>query len=617
MKNKGYKISILFSLLPVILMAQQISLSVSAPSEVQAGQQFRLVYTLNAEADNFTGPDLKDFIILSGPSQSTSSNIQIINNQVTRSFASTFTYIIAAQQEGTFTIPAAKAGSGGKQYTSNTATIKVRGAASPPSGTQSPQQRQQQRQSAGGITNKDVFLRVVADKKSPYMGEQVIVTYKLYTRLQISSYQIEQSPSTSGFWVEELTRDSRSLKQYNEVVDGQQYTVAEIRQVALFPQRSGKLRIEPLEIDIVARVQQQAQRRTGDPFFDSFFNDPFFSSRYQNVNHTLQSNAFELDVKPLPVQNRPSEFSGAVGDFNFRATIDKTELAANEPINLKVVINGKGNVRLIDKLNFQFPPSFEVYDPKITTDVQVSQNGVSGTRTLEYLIIPRSAGKYTIKPVTFSYFNPQRETYVNHNTPEFNFNIARGEGHDITSGSAIADQQSIQYIASDIRFIRQAPFKLSKIGSYFFGSSLFYILLVSPLILFVIFVILLQNHIKNNRDIARVKNKRATRIARKRLKQAELFLKEKSSEKFFNELSQALWGYLSNKFNIPLSELSLETVYDRLTAKSVKPEVIEDFIKVLEQCEFARFAPGDKLHEMDQLYEQGLNIIMRIEKELK
>jgi len=145
MKNKGYKISILFSLLPVILMAQQISLSVSVPAEVQAGQQFRLVYTLNAEADNFSGPDLKNFIILSGPSQSTSSNIQIINNQVTRSFATTFTYIIAAQQEGTFTIPGAKAGSGGKQYTSNTATIKVRGASSPPSGTQSPQQQQQQK----------------------------------------------------------------------------------------------------------------------------------------------------------------------------------------------------------------------------------------------------------------------------------------------------------------------------------------------------------------------------------------------------------------------------------------------------------------------------------------
>ncbi len=615
MKLRGHILSMLFSLLPVLCMTQEISLSVSAPSEVQAGQQFRLVYTLNAEAENFTGPDLKDFVTISGPAQSSSSSIQIINNQVSRSFSYTFTYILAAQQEGSYTIPAARARSGGKQYTSNPVAIKVRAAATPPGGSQAPQG--QSGQSSGGISNKDIFLRASVDKKEPYMGEQIIVTYKLYTRLQISNYQIEQSPTATGFWVEELLRDNKNLLQYTDVVDGQQYTVAEIRKVALFPQRAGKLRIDPLQIEIVARVQQQAQRRTGDPFFDSFFNDPFFSSRYQSVNHTLRSNTVELDVKSLPVQNRPSDFSGAVGDFSFRATVDKTELAANEPVNLKVVINGKGNVRLIDKLNFQFPPAFEVYDPKITTEVQANQSGVSGTRTLEYLIIPRSAGSFSIKPAAFSYFHPVRENYVSLNTPEFTFAVARGEGQEITTGSSTSDQQAIQYIASDIRFIRQAPFKLNTIGSYFFGSTTFYILLISPLVLFVLFVILLQNHIKNNRDIARVKNRRATRIARKRLKQAEQFLKLRISEKFFTELSQALWGYLSDKFNIPLAELSLETVRERLTIKSVKPDIIDDFINLLDQCEFARFAPGDKFHEMDQLYGRGLDLIMRIEKELK
>lgn len=607
---------ILLSIVPAFSQADAVRLTASAPAEVQAGQQFRLVYTLNAEAENFTGPNFADFTVLSGPVQSSSSNIQIINNQVTRSFTITFTYNLVAMQEGNFTIQPAKARSGGKDYSSNAVTIRIRPASQQQSGSQ--QQQQQGGQSSGAMNSKDIFIRASADKSNPYMGDQIIVTYKLYTRVQVSNYQIEQSPSTNGFWVEELNKDNSRLVQYNDVIDGQQYTVAEIRKVALFPQRAGTLRIEPLQVEVVARVQQQShQRRTGDPFFDSFFNDPFFSSRWQNVNQNLRSNALEINVKSHPVQNRPSDFSGAVGDFTIRTTVDRTELAANEPINLKVVISGKGNVRLIDKLNFQFPPAFEVYDPKISTDVKVSQSGVSGTRTLEYLIIPRSAGNYTIKPAVFSFFHPVREEYITLSTPEFNFKIARSEGSDLVSGTATGDQQAIQYISSDIRFIRQAPFKLNRIGSYFFGSSLFYVLLLSPLLLFALFVILLQNHIRNSRDLARMKNRRATRFARKRLKQAQEFLKLRLSDKFFNELSQALWGYLSDKINIPLSELSLETVRERLASRAVNVEIIDDFIHVLEQCEFARFAPGDVAQTMDQLYENALALITRIEKELK
>ncbi|HHN48282.1 MAG TPA: protein BatD [Bacteroidales bacterium] len=614
MKLRIYKILLLCFFLPRLALADNISFSGSAPAEVLAGQQFRLVYTVNAEAENFTAPEIKGFAILAGPTQSSSSSIQIINNQVSRSFSYTFTYTLVAQQEGTFTIPPARLSAGGKQYSSNAVTIKVRPATSPPPGTTAPKDQQ----APGTISSKDVFLRATVDKTNPYQGEQIIVTYRLYTRIPVSNYHIEQAPSTTGFWSEELSRDRTRLLQYTDVVDGQQYTVAELRKVALFPQRSGTLRIEPLEVEIVARVQQQQQRRrTGDPFFDNFFDDPFFGRRTQNVQHTLRSNALNINVKPLPVQNRPAQFSGAVGDFKISATVDKTEPAANDPINLKVVISGKGNIRLIDKLNFQFPPSFEVYDPKISTDVQVTPTGVSGTRTLEYLIIPRSAGNFSIKPAAFSYFHPIREQYITMNTPEFNFSIVRGEGMDMATGIAAGDQQAIQYIASDIRFIRQGPFRLQTIGSYFFGSVKFYALYLSPLVFFGLFVALLQNHIKNNTDIARVKIRRATRIARKRLKQADEFLKLRMDEKFFNELSQALWGYLSDKFNLPLAELSLETVRSRLENRSVNTEIINDFIGVLEQCEFARFAPGEKSQTMDELYQRALALITRIEKELK
>lgn len=603
--------------LPVLLNGQDVSFTASAPAEVANGQQFRLVYSINAEADNFVAPEISDFAVLAGPSQSSSSNIQIINNQVTRTFTVTYTYTLAAYKEGTFTIPAARIRSGGKQLTSNPVTIRVRAGTQQPGGTQQTPQGQPP-SASGTISNRDVFLRASADKSEPYQGEQVIVTYRLYTRIPVSNYHIEQAPSHTGFWAEELLRDQNKLTQYTEVIDGEQYTVAEIRKVALFPQRSGSLRIDPLQVEIVARVQQQApRRRTGDPFFDSFFDDPFFSSRFQNVNHTLRSNAININVKPLPVQNRPADFGGAVGDFTIRTTVDKTSISANEPVNLKVVISGRGNVRLIDKINFQFPPAFEVYDPKITTDVQVSQSGVSGTRTLEYLLIPRSAGNFSIKPAVFSYFNPAQNNYVSLSTPEFEFKVARGEGADIAGGTGSTDQQAIQFLSTDIRFIRQLPFRLKTVGSYFFGSTQFYLLYLSPLLLFGLFVVLWRNHIKNSRDLARVKNRRATRIARRRLKQASEFLKMKISDKFFNELSQAIWGYLSDKFNIPLAELSLDTVRERLASRQVNAGIIDDCIKVLEECEFARFAPGDKTQTMDSLYEQGLALITRIEKDLK
>jgi hypothetical protein len=292
-------------------------------------------------------------------------------------------------------------------------------------------------------------------------------------------------------------------------------------------------------------------------------------------------------------------------------------LAANEPINLTVTINGTGNVRLIDRMNFQFPPSFEVYDPKITTDVRATDAGVSGRRTIEYLLIPRSSGNYTIKPAAFSFFNPAQGRYVSLQTPEFTFNVARGEGGDMVSGGPGADQQAVQYLARDIRFIRQGPVALKPAGVFFFGSRTFYILLISPVVLFALFVLLWRNHIKNNSDIARVKNRRATRIAKKRLKQASEFMKLRMSEKFFNELAQAMWGYISDKMNIPLSELSLDNVRSRLKTKALNEELIAGFSGVLEQCEFARFAPGEKQQLMDELYNKALDIITRIEKDLK
>ncbi len=597
------------------LIADEPVVSVSAPQQVFVGQQFSVVFSVNAEAEGFTAPTFRDFNLLSGPNQSTSSNIQFINGQVSRSTTSSFSFILVASKEGSYIIPEARVRAGGKQVASQPIPIKVIAAnqgSAPPQGSQQ-QPRQQQSTSVG---DKDVFLRVTANKTNPYQGEEIIVTYKIYTRVPIANYTIEQSPAHPGFWAEELIKDRSKVTQYKEVVEGVEYTVAEVRKVALFAQRSGKLRVEPMKMDVVAQVLVQ-QRRTGDPLFDSFFNDSFFQSGYQNVQKTLVSNGINLEVQQLPINNKPAGFTGAVGDFTFKATVDRTELAANEGVTLKMVISGKGNLRLIEKLDPGFPASFETFDPKSNDNIQATPSGVSGTKVIEYLAIPRSSGNYSIKPISFVYFNPSSAKFVTLTSPEFNLRVERGTGANQVAAYDPTDQQAIQHVGSDIRYIRQLPFSITKAGTYFFNSTLFWLLLALPMLLFLVFIILLRQYIKRNSDLSKVRNRKATRVAQLRLKKAQTYLRDKNDEKYYTELSLALWGYLSDKFNIKRSDLSLEAVKERLGMLHVNENIINDFIATLNNCEFARFAPGSKDDVMENLYQQALELITKTEKELK
>ncbi|MEZ5199729.1 MAG: BatD family protein, partial [Bacteroidales bacterium] len=363
-------------------------------------------------------------------------------------------------------------------------------------------------------------------------------------------------------------------------------------------------------------IKTQSQQKSRDPFFDSFFNDPFFN-RYKTVEIPLSTNNITIDVSPLPSQNKPADFSGAVGSFNLNSEIDKTELKANEAINLKFTINGSGNVELIDKINVVFPPDFEVYDPKVNKSINTSPSGVSGRKTFEYLIIPRTPGDFTIPPVKFSYFDLKKNRYTTLTSPEYNISVAKGDGtiSDVTYSGV--NQADIKYIGSDIRHIKMHVPKMNVIGNYFFGSGTFYLLLFLPLIIFILFTIIWSKELKKRSNIAIMKKKKATKVAQKRMKQASIFLKENKKDAFFIEVSQALWGYLSDKFSIPLATLSMDTVNDSLKAKEVKEETIEQFISTLNNCEFARFAPGDNAAAMGNIYNEAVEIISRIESELK
>jgi len=612
------KILFLLTILAIValdLPAQDIEFTGTTKNNVQAGEQFRAVYTVNKQVDSFEGPDFEGFNMLSGPNQSTNQSYQFVNGKVSQSYQLTFTYYLQAVKDGSFNIGPAKVLSDGKIYQSNSLKINVSQSAS--SQSPAPQGNQRSAQSAQGNPGKnDIFIKAAVDRSRPFLGEQVIITYKIYTMVPISQINISKISSFPGFWSKSLLNDNDPLKQSNEVINGKEYVVADLRKIALFAQRSGEIQIEPMELACVAQLKVE-NSRTRDPFFDSFFNDPFFNRNFQNVELKIESNPLTIDVRPLPAEGKSLDFSGAVGSFTISSEIDRTELKANEPLTLKVTITGKGNLELIEALPLSFPPDFETYDPKITSNLSKNSSGISGNRTFEYLIIPRNPGEFQIKPVGFSFFDPARQLYSTLTTPLYSIKVNKGEDEPGGITYSGVSQKNIQFIGSDIRHIKTGHIQLQRINSFFIASTSFIFWLIIPALFFIAIIILWSKNKKRSGNIALVRNQKANKVARKNLKKAGEYLENKTTEAFFEEISRALWGYISNKFNIPLSDLSIDSVHQRLADKRISEESIGQFTGVLENCEFARFAPGDKSEKMRGIYDEALEVISKIEQELK
>lgn len=612
------KILIMLAVLVAIspdLSAQDVEFTAATKNNVQAGEQFRAVYTINKQVDRFEGPDFEGFNVLSGPNQSTNQSYQFINGKVSQSYQITYTYYLQAVKEGSFTIKPAKVTSEGKLHISNSLTINVSQTSSPQS--PAPQGKPKTATSSQGSQGKtDIFIKASVDRASPFQGEQLIITYKIYTTVPISQINISKISSFPGFWSKSLLNDNDPLKQSNETINGKEYVVADLRKIALYAQRSGEIRIEPMELECVAQVKVE-NSRSRDPFFDSFFNDPFFNRNFQNVELKVESNLLTIDVKPLPAAGKPLDFGGAVGSFTISSEVDKTELKANEPLNLKISITGKGNLELIDNLPLSFPPDFEIYDPKITNNLSKNSNGISGSRTFEYLIIPRNSGEFQIKAVEFSFFDPAKKSYTTLKTPQYDIKVFKGDDEPGGITYSGVSQKNIQFIGSDVRHIKTGHIKLQRINSFFIASSSFILWMIIPALLFISILILWSKNKKRSGNIALVRNRKANKVARNNLKKAGEYLESKNAEAFFEEISRALWGYISNKFNIPLSDLSIDSVHQRLSDKMISEESIRHFTAVLENCEYARFAPGDKSEKMQGIYDEALEVISKIEQELK
>ncbi|MCX6268192.1 MAG: BatD family protein [Bacteroidetes bacterium] len=602
--------------------AQDVRLTGQTKQTVVVGETFTLVYTLNAQGSGFRGPNIQGFDMLSGPNTSTSSSIRSVNGSTTMSITYTFTYLLQATREGSFEIPAATVNVNGKQIPSNTLSIKVI-KNSNASGTQYQGSGSQNRgggSQAGASTGNvnDVYVKAFSSNSNPLQGEGIVITYKIFTKVPIAQINISKLSSFSGFWSQNLMKENDKLQQTTQVIDGEQYIVADIRKIALFPLKSGRLVIDPLELACVAQVRRQSKTKTGDPFFDDFFNDSFFNSGVANVEKNLKSNPIIITVQPLPEVGKPADFSGAVGSFTFHSEVDKTRLKTNEAVTLKCTVSGKGNIQLIDKMNVVFPPDFESYDPKITSDIQTNASGISGNQVFEYLLIPRKPGKFSIKPITFSYFDLDKKRYVSLSSPEFSLEVEKGSGE---SGAVLtysgANKEEIKYIGSDIRHIKENTDSLKPAGSRFYNSLAFWALVVGPLLLFLVFLVLWRKLAARRSDTVLMKNLKATKIARKRLLKAEEFQKTGHQENFYIAISQALWGYLSDKFSIHMAELSIDSVHEALIHKNVSETIISQFIETLNNTEFARFAPGEKTVNMERIYNEALEIIAKMERELR
>ena len=599
-----------------VVSADEVEFTASARTVVSVGDRFQLTYTANTRDGEFTGPDIKHFRMLSGPNISTSQSYQVIQGRMTQSVSVSYSYYLQAYEEGTFEIPAATLTIDGKEYASNVLSIEViKGTAV---NSQASQGVTQTPRGDDGIAKEDVFLRAYISNQNPYQGEQVIVTYQIYTAgIGISDIDFQNSTSFPGFWATNLMDPGQQITAEEATVNGKQYLTAVLYRGALFPQKSGEITIGAKKLNCTAQVRTEGNRKVRDPFFDSFFDDPFFNSRIKNVRIELESNPLKINVKPLPMAGKPSGFSGAVGNFQLESSVDNTSLKINDAITLKLVISGSGNLELINTPDINWPPDFETYEPKITKNIRTTASGVSGSRTFEYLAIPRSSGEFSLDPIELSFFDPATGKYQTLRTQAYTFSVEKGEqSASAVTYSGVA-QEDIMYLGQDIRYLKRGPYDLSVKASYLFLSPLFFALLAIPVVLLMLLSIIMANNRKKKQNVALLKNRRATRIARKNLKKAKEFLQSRQREEFYAEVSRALWGYLSNKFNIPLSELSIDTVSERLGSKDISEESIEKFIGALNKCEFARFAPGDNTGLMSEVYDESISTISQIEGELK
>jgi hypothetical protein len=588
--------------------AQKTSFTISAPGAVEVGETFNVTYSVNKNGSDFSGPTFTDFEYRGGPFTSQSQSTQIINGSMTSTFNLSFTYQLRAIKPGKFTLPAATIKVGGKTIKSGTKVIEVvKGTA------QAPQSQAPQSNPAAGNEPAPeglIFARTLVSKKTAYIGEPILVTQKIYSQKRIANITDFKQPSYDGFWKEDI--DIGQLKLSREAYGNKTYYTVTMNKMLLFPQKAGKLELGSFNTKAVISIVRT--RKARDQWEQWMYGNTVRTS--ENTNVEINSPKVYITVKPLPEKGKPAGFTGVVGSFTMRATTDRNTVNANDAINLKIKVSGTGNIDLLDVPKPVFPPDFEVYDPKINSKSENTIAGVKGSKSYEYLIIPRNEGEYVIPPVKFSYFDSGKGKYITLTSDTFRIKVGKGKGGVYTAGSTVANREDIKYLGKDIRFIKTKVKRWQPAGYHFFNSTT-HLMIIGLLPLLLIAALVITKKIRKDRaDVVTMRNRKATKVARKRLHNAGKLLKANDRNGFYIEISKVLWGYLSDKFNIPMAELSMDNVREKLS-DMMDGETIDEIIKVLDHCEFARFSPGTESTEMQDIYDETMEIISKIEKKLK
>ena len=590
-----------------IYAADNITFRATAPDVVAVGDQFKLSFVISTQnIKDFRAPAIKDFDVLMGPTRSQQSSVQVINGNTSSTNSVTFTYILLATEEGSYTIPGATINAEGNEIISNSVQIKVLPADKINDGVGGDTNNSGNNKDNTTISSSDLFITSNVSKTNVYEQEAILLTYKIYTAIDLRGFDNVKLPDFKGFHSQEIELPDRrwELEHYK----GRNYRTTIYRQFILFPQQTGELTIDAARFDASITKANQAI----DPF-DAFFNG---RNSYVEIKKSLFTPKLTINVKQLPTP-KPEKFSGGVGTFDMVSSINNLQLKTNDAITLKIVITGTGNLKLVSAPEIQFPDDFEIYDPKIENNSQLTTNGLSGTLTIEYLAIPRNPGTYKIPAAKFSFFDINSQTYKTLTSEEYSLNVEKGNGDASQVIANYSNKENLRVLNEDIRFIKQNNIQLIPRGDYFWGTWIYWLYYIVPLIIFAIFFVLYRRRILENSDIAQVKIKKANKVAVKRMKQAGLLLKNNQKEDFYNEVLRALWGYMSDKLNIPVSKLSKDNIEDELNKYKIDKELINKFINVLNECEYARYAPGDANQAMDHIYSLSLDVISSMENAIK
>ena len=594
------------------LCSAQITVKLQAPNQAEVGDRIRISYVVNTnDVEDFQVKDFPGFRVLYGPSTSSQSSFSMVNGKTTHNSSITFTYMVQPTEEGVLEIPTAVVIVKGKSYSSKTGQIEVLPSSNTSTNNSSgnnneqeePVDEQPQRSNKSSIGDKDLYIDVTASKTSVYEQEAVLLTYKLYTLVNIQQLSGEM-PELDGYHVQEIDSKAQMSLKY-ERINGRNYGTAVWRQYVIYPQKTGKLTVPPIEFE----AQIEIHNTSMDPF-DIFFGGGSLS---QLVQKKIKTPSVDIDVKALP-SPRPENFNGAVGSYQITGSLTPQQLNANDATTLRLVVNGVGNMKLMKSPIVKFPKDFEVYDPKKDDKTVHTAQGAKGSVIYDYIVVPRHGGKYNIPPVEFCYFDTDKQSYQTLKTDSFQISVAKAVNESHVSSNA---QEDLKVLGNDIHFIKLDKFQVDDSDNTFFTSSTYKLIYIILLLVFIVVSMIFQRYIKASSNHARNKVKKAGKAANKRLRLAEKLMHERNSEQFYDEVMKALLGYAGDKLNIRTADLNKENVKKALIKKNVDAEVIDNYLDIVAQCEFARFAPGDPAAMMDKIFTEASEAINKLDSIIK